>query len=52
LEKDNVNAGQYLKNKEFSLKILPYDVVVEEKEQRKKAPLSPTEKLPNPSDIF
>jgi len=30
LEKDNVNAGQYLKNKEFSLKILPYDVVVEE----------------------
>ncbi len=30
LEKDNVNAKQYLNEKEFSLKILPYDVVIEE----------------------
>ncbi len=33
LEKDNVHAGQYLKEKSFSLKILPYDVVIEEKEK-------------------
>ncbi len=30
LEKDNVHAGQYLKDKNFSLKILPYDLVIEE----------------------
>ena len=52
LEKDNVNAGKYLKDKNFSLKILPYDVVIEGEDQTKEVSLSATEKLPNPSDIF
>jgi len=33
LEKDNVYAKQYLKEKDFSLKILPYEIVIEEKEE-------------------